>query len=141
MLYYSAIHPNINYCASAWSGSFESFFNPVFIVQKGVILAMCEANRRTLSQGLFEELEFLKLTDILKCVTVAYVSRSLANPYLNEFSFQVHVINTMQATQAFLFVPKGTLTCCRKAIQYRVSTMYNEMHIDIRQIRNYQNSE
>ena len=138
MLYYSVIHPNIIYCASAWSCTFKWFFNPVSIVQKGVIRAMCGANRRTPSQDLFEELGLLKLTDVLKCVKIVYVYRSLAIPCLNEFSFQMHVWNTRQATKALLFVPNWRLTCCRNAIQYRGSAMYSEIPIDIRQIDNNQ---
>ena len=96
---------NITYCASACSSTFKSFFDLVFIVQKGIIRAMCGANRRTASQDLFEVLGLLNLTEDLKCVTVAYVYRSLAKLCLNEFSFQAHVRNTRQATQALLFVP------------------------------------
>ena len=65
MLYYSVIYPTIIYCASAWSGTFKSFFKLVFIVEKGVNRAMCGANRRTPSQGLFEELGLLKLCEVL----------------------------------------------------------------------------
>ena len=58
ILYYSIIYPNFIYCASAWSGTFKSFFNPVFVVQKGVIRAKCGANRRNPSQGFFKNWDF-----------------------------------------------------------------------------------
>ena len=99
---------------------------------------MCGAYRRTPSQGLFEELGFLKLTEVLKCVTVVYVYRSLANPCLNEFIFHPHIRSTRQATRALLFVPNWRLTSCRYAIQYHGSAMYNEKPIDIIHIDNYQ---
>ena len=137
MLYYSVIYPDLIYCASAWSGTFKSLFNPVFIVQKGVIRAMCGPNRRAPFQ-FFQELGLLKLTEVLKCGAVPYIYRSLANPCLNEFSFQTHVRNTRQGTQALLFVPNRRLTCCRNRIQYRDSATYNEIPINIRQIENYQ---
>ena len=35
------------YYASAWSDTFESYFNPVFIVQKSVTRLMCGTNKRT----------------------------------------------------------------------------------------------
>ena len=35
----------------AWLGTFKSIHNPIFFVQRGIIRAMCGANRRTPSQG------------------------------------------------------------------------------------------
>ena len=80
VLYYSVIYHNNIYCASAWSGTFNSLFDPAFIVQKGATWRKCWIDRRTPSQGLFEELGLLKLTEVLKCVTVVYAYRSLVNP-------------------------------------------------------------
>ena len=97
------------------------------------------ANRRTPYQGLFEELGVIKLTEVPKCATAAYVYRSLLNSWLNEFSFRTHARNTRQATQALFIVPNWSLTCSRNAIQYCGLAMYNEITIDIRQIVNYQN--
>ena len=97
-----------------WSDTFKSFLNPVFIVHKGVIRAMFWVNRITQSQGLFEELELLKFNEDLKCVTVSYVYRSLANPWLNEFKFQAHVRYTRQTARTLLFEPNWTLNVLQK---------------------------
>ena len=78
----------------------------------------------------------LKLTEVLKSVTVASVFRSHTNPCLNELSFQTHVRNTRQATKALFFVSNYRLTFCRNTIQYRGSVMYNEISIEKLQASN-----
>ena len=68
------------YCASTLAGIYKSCIDPVFIVQKDIIQAIHSASVRTTTYGLFQELGFLKLDEVLSYVTVTYAYGSLNIP-------------------------------------------------------------
>ena len=84
MLYYSLVHPYLNYCIDSWYGASQSLSNSVFILQKKSIRAIFGLPYNGHTSQFFKQNNILKLCDLYKlnlaCTMfnyINYISKSL----------------------------------------------------------------
>ena len=138
IIYYSLVYPHSIYCTSSWEGAFDTVLKPIFIIQKGVIRAMCRVTRGTSTVSLFTEMHILSFKLIVSYVTCAYVFRSLSNPHFTQyFSYRSYEKSTRTSEQRLLSLPASGLVCCRQAHSSRGPDVYNRIPFAMRSIDNY----
>ena len=137
MTYYWLVYPYLIYCTSFWGGAFDSVFEPISIIQKGVIRAMCGVSRGTITLNLFIEMHFLSFQQIVSYVTCIYVFHSHSNPHFTQyFSYRSYEKSTRTSEQRLLSLPACSLVCCRQTLSYRGDNAYNRKPFAIRNTDN-----
>ena len=66
MLYYSLIHPHLNYCITSWGGAPPTTWKPLYILQKKIVRIMTNSNFDSHSAPLFKSLEILNWENLYK---------------------------------------------------------------------------
>ena len=76
-IYYSLVHPYLNYCSMVWGNSSPSSVKPLVMLQKKCIRIICKVSYLAHTSPLFKRLNILKFQDIsnLKLALYAYRNR------------------------------------------------------------------
>ena len=73
LLYNSLFSPFLQYGILVWGLTFESYINPVFLLQKRVIRAIAFEHFTSSTTPLFSDLKILKLGDLFKLKLLTFV--------------------------------------------------------------------
>ena len=66
MLYYSLVHPHINYCLTTWGGAAASIIKPVLNLQKRIIRIITYSSFDSPSTPIFSKLNILRIDTLYK---------------------------------------------------------------------------
>lgn len=66
MLYYSLVHPHINYCLTTWGGAAASIIKPVLNLQKRIIRIITHSSFDSPSTPIFSKLNILRIDTLYK---------------------------------------------------------------------------
>ena len=136
-LYYSLVYPYLTYCNIAWSSTYVTNLNRIFLLQKRVVRIISNASYRAHTTPLFSK---LKILDIFKLNSFyvatfmfSYHHRLLPPSFLNLFVTNnlVHSYNTRRGTD---FRPHF----CRSnakffSVLFQGSNIWNSLPNDIKQ--------
>ncbi|HMK58436.1 MAG TPA: reverse transcriptase family protein [Nitrososphaeraceae archaeon] len=90
-LYYTMIHPYLQYCNIIWSGASHTTLNRIVLLQKRAVRLICNARYRAPSSVLFTELRLLKVFDIHKMQILLFMFKLKHNllpmSCLRQFTF------------------------------------------------------
>ena len=64
IIYYSLVHPYLQYCLSSWGGAAQKHISKLFTLQKLAVRSICNVGKREHTHPLFKHLGILKLNDI-----------------------------------------------------------------------------
>ena len=139
-LYNSIFSPFIQNGILVWGLTYETYINPVFLLQKRVIRAIAFENFTSHSTPIFPSLKILKLHDLfqLKLLTFVYDSDKNLSPtcFRNLFKSvaSIHQYSTRQARKDNIFLTqKITNQYGLRSIHHRGSKSWNEIPLDIKQ--------
>ena len=103
-LYYSLVHSQLSYGACVWGNADEIHLNKIRVLQKKVIITICNADFNDHSSPLFKNLNILKFEDLLKmqyaCLMWEYENGNLPNCFKHYFKkvSEIHKYGTRNAT-------------------------------------------
>ena len=110
MLYYSFIHPHIQYGISTWGKAANKLISKIFILQKSVIKTICNKNRREPSTPLFKRLGILKLNDLYTFQTAKLMFKLKNGTIVGENTLteisNIHYHNTRLADNFNFFISR-----------------------------------
>ena len=72
-LYKSLFSPFLQYGILVWGLTYETYINPVFLLQKRVVRAISCAHFTSASSPIFSEIKILKLQDLFKVKLLCFV--------------------------------------------------------------------
>ena len=138
-LYNSLFSPFLQYGILVWGLTYETYINPVFLLQKRVIRAIPFQNYAAPSSPIFSDLKILKLHDLfqLKLLSFVYECVNQITPanfhtYFDSLA-SVHQYCTRQATKGDIFlIQKNTLQYGLRSVRYCGAECWNEIPVDIK---------
>ena len=138
-LYNSLFLSFLNHGISAWGMTYESYLNPLFILQKKILRCIKFEPFLSHSTPIFQSLKTLKIVDVLhlNILTFVYKSINKLSPSCFHDYFQpnssVHRIGTRQATRGDLLKSiKNTTLYGLQTNQYFGSKLWNTLPLFIR---------
>ena len=106
LFYISLMYPNIIYCITCWRNSPKTHLTPLITMQKKIIRALCFAGYREPSIDLFQCLNFLKIEDVCKLMSVNFLFKSTNQPLRCDwFCRNENMYNIRSTGQRILNVP------------------------------------
>ena len=138
-LYNSLFSPFLQYGILVWGLTYDTYINPVFLLQKRVVRAVSFVNFTSHSTLIFLNLKILKLHDLfqLKLLTFVYdCINKIAPSYFHSFFAlveTVHQYGTRQAKKNDIFITqKNTLRYGLRSLRYFGAKCWNDISIDIK---------
>ena len=133
-LYYSLVYPFLTYCNVAWSSTYCSNLNCIYLLQKRIVRLITKAHYLANTASLFSQLKVLDIFSInsfsVATFMYSYHHNLLPSSFRDLFlsSNEVHQYETLLASQYRLF--------CRTNIKqfsilYREPKIWNSMPISI----------
>ena len=129
VMYFSFIYSNLIYCNTVWCSVNKTTINKLIIAQKKIIRAISGTPSREPSSPLFENLQLLKVENILIFFRCLYVFKSLNN--MNSFvgferpaPAQYH---TRQSERNTLVVPNYRTDHSRQSILFTGTAAWNDL--------------
>ena len=139
LLYNSLFSPFLQYGILVWGLTFESYINPVFLLQKRVIRAIAFEHFTSSTTPLFSDLKILKLRDLfkLKLLTFVYECVNKISPSCFHSFFDlvesVHQHHTRQVAKNHIFLTqKNTLQYGLRSVRYYGAKCWNEIPVGIK---------
>ena len=138
-LYNSLFSPFLQYGILVWGLTYETYINPVFLLQKRVIRAISFEHFTSHSTPIFFGLKILKLHDLfqLKLLSFVYESVLKISPVCFHNFFKsvesVHQYGTRQAGKDDIFLPqKNTSQYGLRSVRYCGAKCWNDVPVDIK---------
>lgn len=138
-LYNSLFSPFLQYGIVVWGLTYETYINPVFLLQKRVIRAIAFEHFTSPSTPLFSDLKILKLQDLfqLKLLTFVYECINKISPPCFHSFFDlvqsVHQYGTRQATKNDIFLTQNnTVQYGLKSVRYHGAKCWNDIPLNIK---------
>ena len=132
-LYNSLFSPFLQYGVLVWGVTYETYTNPVFLLQKRVVRAMAFEHFTSPSNPIFRDLKILKLHDLfqLKLLSFVYESVNKLSPTCFHTFFElveyVHQYGTHQAENYDIFLTrKNTLQYGLRSVRYCGAKTWNQ---------------
>ena len=133
LIYYALVHSKMTYCLSVWGGVSTSRINPITVIQKRALRAICKVPYRTHTVSLFKEQSILRVADLYKHEIACIIYKNThwlwrGEIVLNEVS-HIHNHNTRQrhANRGSLFLPKATNDVYKRSISYTGPSVWNDV--------------
>ena len=138
-LYNSLFSSFLNYGIIVWGLTFDTYLNPLFLLQKKIIRCIKFQPSTAPSAPLFNSLKLVKLEDILHLNVLTFVYKAI-NKHLPVYFYNyftpnssVHRFGTRQANRGDLFISlKRTTLYGLKTVQYFGSKLWNTLPLYIR---------
>ena len=138
-LYNSLFSPFLQYGILVWGLTYETYINPVFLLQKRVVRAISFEHFTSPSSPIFLNLKILRLHDLfqLKLLSFVYDSVNKISPACFHSFFplveSVHQYGTRQVTKNCIFVcQKNTLQYGLRSVRYHGAKCWNNISVEIR---------
>ena len=138
-LYNSLFSPFLQYGILVWGLTYETYINPVFLLQKRIIRAMSFEHFTSHSAPIFLNLKILKLHDLfqLKLLSFVYESVNKISPVCFHNFFKsvesVHQYGTRQAGKDDIFLPqKNTSQYGLRSVRYNGAKCWNDIPVEIK---------
>ena len=138
-LYNSLVSPFLQYGILVWGVTYETYTNPVFLLQKRVVRAMAFEHFTSPSNPIFRDLKILKLNDLfqLKLLSFVYESVNKLSPTCFHTFFKlvehVHQYGTRQVENYDIFLTrKNTLQYGLRSVRYCSAKTWNQIPIGIK---------
>ena len=139
LLYNSLFSPFLQYGTLVWGLTFETYINPVFLLQKRVIRAIAFEHFNSSATPLFSDLKILKLHDLfkLKLLSFVYDCVNKISPSCFHSFFDlvesVHQHSTRQVAKNYIFLTqKNTLQYGLRSVRYYGAKCWNEIPVGIK---------
>ena len=126
-LYYSLVHPYLNYCNLIWGAASNIHINPLFLLQKRILRIMFNRPFLDHTNALFFESGILKVMDIYKY--------NLSNfMFLNQHDQIFQNISNYNTRRRNLLIPQfERLTSTQRSINFRGPHAWNRLPVHIRE--------
>ena len=138
-LYNSLFSPFLQYGILFWGLTYETYINPVFLLQKRIIRAMSFEHFTSHSAPIFLNLKILKMHDLfqLKLLSFVYESVNKISPVCFHNFFKsvesVHQYGTRQAGKDDIFLPqKNTSQYGLRSVRYNGAKCWNDIPVEIK---------
>ena len=138
-LYNSLFSPFLQYGILVWGLTYETYINPVFLLQKRVVRAISFVHFTAPSSPIFSDLKILKLHDLfqLKLLSFVYdlVNRTSPSCFHSFFDLveSVHRYGTRQVTKKDIFLTqKNTLQYGIRSVRFFGAKCWNDIPVDIK---------
>ena len=129
----------LQYGLIVWGGTYASYIEPIFKLQKKAVRAISFQSRLSPSLPIFKDLKLLKLSEIfeLRLSTFVFDSVNKTSPscFHNFFLFNssVHQYSTRQASQGDLYLlRKNSSQYGLKSIRYLGAKLWNSLPVELR---------
>ena len=138
-LYNSLFSPFLQYGILVWGLTYETYINPVFLLQKRVVREISCAHFTAPSSPIFSDLKILKLHDLFQlklfCFVYDCINRTSPSCFHSFFDLveSVHQYGTRQVTKNDIFLTwKNTLQYGIRSVRYCGDKCWNEIPVDIK---------
>ena len=136
--YNSLFSPFLQYGILVWCLTYETYINPVFLLQKRVIKAILFQNFASPSTPIFSDLKILKLHDMfqLKLLCFVYDCVNIISPFCFHSVFELvesfDLCCTRQANNNIIFLNrKNTLQYGLRSVRYLGVKCWNNFPLEI----------
>ena len=135
-IYYSTIYPHLQYAITAWGNANKTLIEKMFVMQKTIIKIILKKPRKTDSNPLFRELNFLKLYDIYK-LQLGKMMYKINQNSIGENNLisikQIHQYSTRQAAKNNYFTIGAQTKIGGRRFSIEGPKLWNNIPISIRQ--------
>ena len=135
-LYYSLIHPYLNYAIEAWYGAPQCVSNRVQVIQKKAIRAIFDLEYNSHTTEFFKLSGILKLRDMYKFNLSCIIFKSLSlsdNFSINlRLASELHNYSTRNSARNNLIVPRCNTSRTQSSFMYQSISEWNSLPDDIR---------
>ena len=139
-LYNSLFSPFLQYGILVWGLTYETYINPVFLLQKRAVRAISFEHYTAPSTPIFSDLKILKLQDLfhLKLLSFVYECVNKISPSCFHSFFELvgsgHQYGTRQVIKSNIFLTqKNTLQYGLRSVRYCGAKCWNNIPVDIKQ--------
>ena len=138
IIYYSVLHPHLQYCNVLWGNAAKSLVEPLFRSQKKAIRKICNAEFLAHTNHLFKDLKILKLNDLHKLETAKFVKKETSKPNSIYFTRRNNAHNMMLRNHHghALFVPQPRSERAKRFVTYNGTIIWNNIPPAILDTRN-----
>ena len=129
-LYLAFIEPHVTYCLPIWGGTFPSYLQTLFILQKRAIRIITKSSFLEHTRPLFCSRKILNIYDMLKMKVAEHVYRNI-----NSYEFQRHVHHHYTRRREDLVIPIHSLNTFQRSLSYCGPKIWNIIPEEIRNKR------
>ena len=138
IIYYSILHPHLQYCNVLWGNAAKSVIAPLFRSQKKAIRKVCNTGFLDRTNILFKNLKILKLNELNILETGKFVKKEIAKPNSIYFTKRRNMHNMVLRNENSLavHVPQPRTERSKKFITYSGAKIWNNIPPVIQSTRN-----
>ena len=126
-IYLAHIEPHINYCVAIWGGTYLTYIQSLFLLQKRAIRIITKKPFLEHSRPLFKQMNILNIYDMIKLRISEYVYRNLNS---NIFQRLRHQHNTRGRDG--LIIPVHALDTFKRSLAYSGPKIWNNIPEEIK---------
>ena len=120
-LYYSLIHPYLNYCSTVWGGTFQTHLDSLIKLQKKIIRIISKESFASHTTPLFLSLKILKFSDLYRYNIAIYYYKT------KKYSTQIRNHNYNTRNKNKIIAPFHRLATTQHSVSYNGSTVWNSL--------------
>ena len=125
-LYYSLVHPYLNYCNLVWGGTYPTHLNHLLILQKRILRIIFQRPYLEHTNPLFLESKILKINDLYKYNLSKFMFLNRNNPLFQN-------ISSYSTRNQNLLIPQfQRLTLTQHSINFQGPHFWNQLPLNIR---------
>ena len=138
LIYYSILHPHLQYCNVLWSNASKSVLEPLFRTQKKSIRKICNAGYLEHTNDLFKSLKILKLNELKVLETAKFVKKEMSKPASKYFTPRTnnHPMLLRNNNSLAVNVPQPRTDRSKKFVTYSGAIIWNNIPFQIQNTRN-----
>ena len=137
-LYYALFHPHLSYGICIWGATYNSYLEPLRILQNKALRLLSNAHYRLTANPLYCRHKILKIDDLLTLETakLMYKIDKYQVPTSLTFFFKktkdIHSLNTRATTNQLYYPPKFKTKRLQRSIAYRGVKTWNSIPIEMK---------
>jgi len=137
-IYYSLVYPHFIYGISVWGGCYTTTMKPLKVLQNRLMRAISGADYRSSAEPIYERFNLLKIEQICRYITGAYVFKSLNSSHPSIFEPRNQSMHfTRESTLSLLTVPRVLTTHTSQSIRVAGPKIFNSIPSCIRESTSY----
>ena len=134
MIYYSLVHPHLNYCLTAWGGTCNTTLKPLITVQKRIVRIMTSSPFDSSSRPIFLKLGILPLNKLynlnLSLLMHKIFNNKITGSYNLTLTSNTHNLNTRSSKNKNYFKKFNKLNIGLNSFTSNGTKIWNKIPVD-----------
>ena len=135
-LYFSFIHPYLNYCTEIWGNAAQVYIKSLNKLQNICCRMLSDGSQQRNTESLYSTLRITPIKHLYKLKLLTYVHKfyngHLPSALKNLFQRKPSTYNIQTRQSQHLYLPLVKTTKAQKSIVYQAASLWNKLHRNIK---------